>query len=164
MWFAHDKKFDSRFCQLFLATHVAASGGDLQFWTTGQDAQKGSLALLLLLDQFPRNAFRGTPRAFATDDQALALAKNSVDIGLDSQVEPALQPFFYMPFMHSESLLEQDRCVRLCEQVDNNTQRFARMHRDIIARFGRFPHRNAILGRTSTPEEKQFLQSGGFAG
>jgi len=118
----------------------------------------------VLLDQLPRNAWRGSGHMFATDGKARAVAAAAVEAGFDRQVDPGLRPFFYMPFMHSEAPADQERSVQLCAQVDANTQRFAVLHRDIIARFGRFPHRNAALGRHSTAEERQFLDQGGFAG
>lgn len=119
---------------------------------------------MILLDQFPRNAFRQSAQMFATDAQALAIATAAVERGLDQQVEPVLRPFIYLPFMHAESLAAQQRCVELNATLDENTQRFAVLHHDIIARFGRFPHRNALLGRATTPEEQRFLDEGGFAG
>ena len=101
---------------------------------------------------------------FETDGEARAVAGAAIDAGFDRQVDGALRPFFYMPLMHSERLADQQRCVTLCQALDDNTQRFARLHRDIIERFGRFPHRNALLGRASTTEEQRFLAEGGFSG
>ena len=100
---------------------------------------------------------------FATDGKALAVARTSVDAGFDRQVDDTLRAFFYMAFMHSESLVDQERCVALCADLPDNL-RFAIVHRDIIQRFGRFPHRNDALGRTTTQEEQRFLEEGGFAG
>jgi uncharacterized protein (DUF924 family) len=119
---------------------------------------------LVLLDQFPRNAWRHNPHMLATDGLALAVAKQAIDAGLDRQIEPELRRFFYLPFMHSEVLAEQERSVELNAALDANTQRFALLHRDIVARFGRFPHRNRLLGRRNTAEELKFLDEGGFAG
>jgi uncharacterized protein (DUF924 family) len=160
-WFDKDDAFDAGFRQRFLATHEAAAAGRLADWA---GSAEGALALLVLLDQFPRNAFRGSARMFATDAQARAVAGAAIEAGFDRAAEPLLRPFFYMPFMHSELLADQQRCVALCDAVDANTQRFAWLHRDIVERFGRFPHRNTLLGRASTPEEERFLAEGGFSG
>lgn len=161
-WFKKDEDFDARFKARFLAAHEAAAMGKLDSWAGTAD---GALALLVLLDQFPRNAWRDTPRMYATDGKALDVARRAVDAGLDMQVEdPGLRAFFYLPFMHSESLAAQDRSVELCRNANEDNLRFAVHHRDIVARFGRFPHRNAVLGRESTPEEVKFLDEGGFTG
>jgi len=119
---------------------------------------------MVLLDQFPRNAWRGNPHMLATDGKALAAAKQAIEAGFDRECDPALRRFFYLPFMHSEVLAEQERSVELNAALDDNTQRFAVLHRDIVARFGRFPHRNRMLGRPSTAQEQKFLDEGGFAG
>ncbi|MDN2568546.1 DUF924 domain-containing protein [Aquibium sp. A9E412] len=117
-----------------------------------------ALAAIIVLDQIPRNIHRGRAEAFATDDKALAVARNAVDRGLDAAVAPERRAFVYMPFMHAERLAEQERCVALFTALGNETNlKFAVEHRDIIARFGRFPHRNRVLGRTSTAEEEAFL-------
>jgi len=160
-WFAKNDAFDADFISRFAEAHQAAARGELDHWAA--DAQ-GALALLVLLDQFPRNAWRGNPHMLATDGRALAVAKAAIEAGFDRQCEPVLQRFFYLPFMHSEVLAEQERSVELNAALDDNTQRFAVLHRDIVARFGRFPHRNRMLGRASTPEEQKFLDEGGFAG
>ncbi|MDR6889919.1 MULTISPECIES: DUF924 family protein [Variovorax] len=160
-WFAKNDAFDAEFGQRFLATHEAAAVGQLDHWAN--DAE-GALALMVLLDQFPRNTWRGSARMFATDAKALAIARQAIEAGLDLKVDEALRRFFYLPFMHSESLAEQERSVELNAALDANTQRFAVLHRDIIARFGRFPHRNKLLGRTSSTEEQRYLDEGGFAG
>ena len=160
-WFRKDEAFDSAFRTRFEAAHEAAATGALDSWTA--DAE-GALALLLLLDQFPRNAYRGTARMFATDAAAVRVADAAVASGFDQAVDTALRPFFYMPFMHSEALADQQRCVALCSPLGNDTLRFARIHLDAIARFGRFPHRNALLGRDTTPDEQRYLDEGGFAG
>lgn len=117
---------------------------------------------MILLDQFPRNAFRGSARMFATDGQARDVASRAIDAGHDRAVAPELRMFFYLPFEHSESLDDQDRSVALHEAI--GFTKYAIEHRDIIQRFGRFPHRNAVLGRESTPEERAFLEGGGFSG
>ena len=132
--------------------------------TAGGDGE-GALALLILLDQFPRNLFRDSAHAFATDGKALSIAKFAIGEGFDQAIEPELRPFIYMPLMHSEVLADQEASVVLFEGLGAKTNLdFALLHRDIIARFGRFPHRNAALGRATTPEEKAFLEEGGFAG
>jgi uncharacterized protein (DUF924 family) len=159
-WFRKDEAFDSEFRTRFLHAHEAAMRGELDHWAS--DAE-GALALLILLDQFPRNAFRGTPRMFATDAKAAEIAKCAIDAGFDNQIGD-LRNFFYMPLMHSEQLADQDRCVELSRSLGDDTLRYAQLHREIIERFGRFPHRNPMLGRTTTPEEQRFLDDGGFAG
>jgi uncharacterized protein (DUF924 family) len=160
-WFRRDPEFDAQFRERFLVAHEAAASGALDHWLASAD---GALALVLLLDQFPRNAFRGTPRVYATDAHARAAADAAIRAGFDRVVPQDLRQFFYLPFMHSERPEDLERCVALNEQVGGESLRFARHHRDIVARFGRFPHRNAVLGRTSTPEEERFLAEGGFAG
>lgn len=160
-WFAKNDEFDAAFISRFSEAHQAAARGELDHWA--QDAQ-GALALLVLLDQFPRNAWRNNPHMLATDGKALAVAKQALAAGLDQQAGAELRPFFYLPFMHSEVLAEQQRSVELNAALDANTQRFAVLHRDIVARFGRFPHRNRMLGRESTAQEQEFLDKGGFAG
>jgi len=160
-WFKKDSAFDDAFRSRFLPAHERAARGDCNGWAT---TAGGALALLILLDQFPRNAFRGTARMFATDAQALSVARDALDAGFDQQTDQALRNFFYLPFMHSEDLADQERAVRLTEPLGADAHRFALLHRDIIQRFGRFPHRNAQLGRTTTQEEQAFLDGGGFAG
>ncbi|RTS57491.1 DUF924 family protein [Pseudomonas aeruginosa] len=122
------------------------------------------LGLLLLLDQYPRNAFRGTPRMYASDAQARRWAERALGQGLDRQVGDALRLFFYLPFAHAENLADQDRSVALNHGLGQPFLAHAREHREIIRRFGRFPHRNPILGRLSSAEELAFLAAGGFAG
>ncbi len=160
-WFRKDEALDREFCERFLAAHEAALRGELDHWA--QDAP-GALALLILLDQFPRNAFRGTPRMFESDAKARAVARHVLQAGLDAQVEADLRNFCYLPFMHSEQLPDQDLCVELVGKLGDDSLRYATDHRQIIQRFGRFPHRNAVLGRTTTPEEQRFLDDGGFGG
>jgi uncharacterized protein (DUF924 family) len=160
-WFRKDTDFDRAFRDRFLSTHEAAAAGELTAWGASSE---GALALVLLLDQFPRNAFRDLPRMFATDAQARAAADAAIAAGHDQEVEAQLQPFFYMPFMHSEELRDLERCVSLMEAEGGESLRYARHHRDIVARFGRFPHRNAVLGRPNTAEEERFLAEGGFSG
>lgn len=161
-WFKKSKVFDAKIRRRFGALHFAASRGELWDWA---QTPEGALALLLLLDQFPRNLFRGSPHAFATDPLARQVARAAVDRGFDTQVDPELRQFFYLPFEHSELLADQDHGVALCETSgDADLVKWARIHRDIIARFGRFPHRNASLGRTISEAEQAFLDEGGFAG
>ncbi|MEJ7685907.1 MAG: DUF924 family protein [Variovorax sp.] len=160
-WFSKDDLFDADFKSRFEAAHHAAATGALEAWAV--DAE-GVLALLVLLDQLPRNAWRNSPHMFATDGRARVIARKALGTGFDQQVEAAVRPFFYLPFMHSELLADQERSVALNAALDANAQRFAVMHRDIVVRFGRFPHRNAALGRDTSPEEQRFLDEGGFAG
>ena len=160
-WYRKDAAFDRAFHDRFLATHEAAARGALDDWTA---TPSGALALCILLDQFPRNAFRGSARMFATDPKAREVARAALDRGFDAQVDPELRQFFVMPFMHSEDLADQHLCVRLAAELTTDTLRYAVEHRDIIERFGRFPHRNPVLGRETTPEEQRFLDEGGFGG
>jgi uncharacterized protein (DUF924 family) len=135
--------------------------GELEHWhaTPG-----GSLALIVLLDQYPRNAFRGTPQMYATDAAARRAADIAIAAGHDQWVDPALQLFVYLPFVHSEAMADQDRAVALIRRLGEPHLKHALGHRDIVRRFGRFPHRNPILGRPMRPEEQRFLDDGGFAG
>ena len=160
-WFRRDEGFDSQFRARFLGAHEAALRGELHDWAGHAD---GSLALLILLDQFPRNAFRGTTRMFESDAQARDIARDAVARGFDLGVEELLRNFFYLPFTHSEELTDQDLGVELAGRLGGEALRYALLHRDIIEKFGRFPHRNGILGRTTTPAEQLFLDAGGFAG
>jgi uncharacterized protein (DUF924 family) len=161
-WFEKDPAFDEACRARFLLTYEAAARGDLNEWEL---TPEGSLAVVLLLDQFPRNMFRGTRRVYATDPAALMTADRAIEKGYDRQVEPALRRFFYLPFSHSEEARHQERAVGLSEALgDPEVLNWARHHHDVIRRFGRFPHRNALLGRESTPEEARFLAEEGFKG
>ncbi len=161
-WFKKDAAFDEEIRRRFLRAHEAAAAGRLAAWEMTDD---GTLALLILLDQFPRNMFRGEARAFATDPPALGIARRALTRGFDDKVSDTMRGFFYLPFMHSEKLSDQERCVELYRSLGNSEGlKFAGMHADIIRRFGRFPHRNAVLGRATTAEEQKFLDGGGFAG
>jgi uncharacterized protein (DUF924 family) len=161
-WFEKNDAVDEDIRTRFLGLHEAAAAGKLKAW---EQHAEGALALLILLDQFPRNMFRGQARAFATDPLARAIAANALVHGFDAQVAADMRGFFYLPFEHSENLADQERSVALCKASgDANALKWAEVHADIIRRFGRFPHRNAVLGRTTTPEEQAFLDSGGFAG
>jgi uncharacterized protein (DUF924 family) len=154
-WYAKDEGFDLACTERFGAAVEAALAGRLDAWA--EDAG-GRLALVLLLDQFPRNIRRGTPGAFAGDSRARAVARRAIAEGDHRQVAPELRAFLIMPFMHAEDLADQDLCVALVEAMgDTETLPHAIGHRDIVRRFGRFPHRNAILGRVSTPEEIAYL-------
>ncbi|VWX63656.1 conserved hypothetical protein [Burkholderiales bacterium 8X] len=160
-WFAKNDAFDAEFKQRFEAAHHAAARGELDEWST---TASGTLALMVLLDQFPRNVFRRSGHMFATDGKALSLARKAIGAGLDQEIEPQLRAFFYLPFMHSEVLADQQRSVELNATMSPESQHFAKDHRDIIERFGRFPHRNPALGRDTTPDEQRFLDEGGFSG
>jgi uncharacterized protein (DUF924 family) len=161
-WWEKDDAFDQLVRSRFLLLHEAAARGELAVW---ENSPEGALALVILLDQFPRNMFRGSPHAFATDPLAQAVADRAITHGFDAATDEAMRTFFYMPFMHSEILDHQDRCVVLMTAMaDSGLEKFAAIHRDIIAKFGRFPHRNRVLGRLTTLTEQEFLDAGGFAG
>ena len=153
--FRKDPDIDRAITDQFMAAYEDAVAGRLGGWT---DDALGSLALVITLDQFPRNMFRDSPRAFAADDQALAAADAAITRGFDDALTQDQRVFLYMPFMHTESRVGQDRSVELYEKLGIETNlSFARAHRDVIVEFGRFPHRNAVLGRPSTPEEEVYL-------
>ena len=161
-WFSDDRAFDLTVRSRFYAGYEAAARGGLAAW---EDNAEGALALVLLFDQFPRNMFRGEARAFATDAMARAVADRALARGFDQATDSTMRPFFYLPFMHSEALSDQDRCVRLYEALgDAGELRYAREHRDVIKTFGRFPHRNRALGRSTTPAEQEFLDDEGADG
>jgi uncharacterized protein (DUF924 family) len=161
-WFKKVAAFDEAIRLKFEPVHHAAARGEYDAWAESAD---GALALLILLDQFPRNLYRKSGHAFATDSKARAIARVAIEAGFDRHVDPALRNFFYLPFEHSENLTDQDYGLALCAEAgDADNVKWAGLHRDIIARFGRFPHRNAALGRTTTPEEQEFLDEGGFSG
>lgn len=156
-WFAKSDEIDAEIRQDFTQTYEAAHAGELNHW---MDRPHDALALAIVLDQFPRNIFRGSARSFESNDLALRVAYTALDRGHDAEVTAEERQFFYLPLMHSEELADQERSVTLYEALgDENSLKFAREHRDIVARFGRFPHRNAILGRDSTPEETEFLKT-----
>ncbi|HZH44798.1 MAG TPA: DUF924 family protein [Lysobacter sp.] len=161
-WFAVDPGFDRELATRFGDAHLRASRREFEHWLDEADS---ALALVLLLDQVPRNIYRGSPHAFATDPLARLYADRALAAGHDRACEPALRGFFYLPFEHSEQPEDQARSVALFEALgDAEYLRYAVLHRDLIARFGRFPHRNPILGRTMTAEEQAYLDGGGFAG
>ncbi len=161
-WFTRNDDFDREIRERFLATHEAAALGRLADW---EASAEGALALMILLDQFPRNMFRGTARAFATDKLAREIATRALDKGFDRDTPAKLRSFFYLPFEHSEDLADQERSLALYRALgDENNMKDADIHADIIRKFGRFPHRNEILGRQTTAEEQAFLDGGGFKG
>jgi len=161
-WFNKNAAFDAEIRSLFLLTYEAAAAGRLADWGA---TPEGALALVIVLDQFPRNMFRGTPRVYAADPLARTVADRAIERGYDVHCPAAERSFFYLPFEHSEELADQERCIALNRtHGDADSLKWALHHADIVRRFGRFPHRNAILGRTSTPEEQAYLDDGGFSG
>ncbi|HLZ01231.1 MAG TPA: DUF924 family protein [Bradyrhizobium sp.] len=161
-WYEKDDAFDTEVRRRYLELWYKAAAGELAAW---EASDEGALALTIVLDQFPRNIFRGDARAFSSDAQAREVARRAVARGVDARSDPVLREFLYLPFMHSESLTDQLRCVELFRNSPNaDNLRYAEEHADIIRRFGRFPHRNRLLGRTTTPEEEAFLEDGGFSG
>lgn len=168
-WWKKDAAFDEEIRSRFGALHAGVMSGEREDWLK---SARGRLAYVIVLDQFSRNMFRDTPGMFASDRKALDAARGAVEQGMDRAVRGDLRAFFYLPFMHSEELAVQDRCVALFETFHDELEgegkariasnlKFAIAHRDIVAKWGRFPHRNAILGRESTPEEKAFLAQPG---
>ena len=163
-WYKQDDDLDQTIRDRFMDTYEQANEGALSLWLT---YPSGALAYIILMDQFPRNMFRDTGRAFASDRAALAAAKSAVDREWDLRIDEPARHFFYMPLEHSENLSDQDRCVRLmCERLPAQGADYmlhARVHREIIRKFGRFPTRNAALERCTTGPEKEFLAQGGYA-
>ena len=158
-WFDGGPAFDAECRDRFEAAHLAASRGDCAWWN---DSPDGALGLQLLLDQIPRNIYRGSAHAFATDALARQYARTALVAGLDAQVEPGLRLFLYLPFEHSEAVADQELALSLIAALgDAAYTRYAREHLAVIREFGRFPHRNAVLGRTSTPQERAWLAAGG---
>jgi uncharacterized protein (DUF924 family) len=160
-WFTRDDALDADIREKFLATYEAAAAGKLADW---EGTAEGALALAIVLDQFPRNMFRGEARCYAADALARAVAHRALKRGYEQDVPEAERGFFFLPFMHSEDMADQQRCVALYREAEDENLKYAERHADIIRRFGRFPHRNAILGRATTPEEQAFLDGGGFKG
>jgi uncharacterized protein (DUF924 family) len=161
-WFEKDDAFDAEIRDHFLDTYTAAAAGRLAAW---EDDAESALALVIVLDQFPRNMFRGDARTYAADPLARMVADRAIARGFDQRYTPPERTFFYLPLEHSEDLADQERCVALNRAAaDEDGVKWAELHADIIRRFGRFPHRNRVLGRTTTPEEQAFLDAGGFAG
>lgn len=165
-WFRGGAAFDEECRARWQDAHFAAARRECDDWMADAD---GALALVLLLDQIPRNIFRGSGHAFATDGLARMIARNALEQGFDRAVDPKLRPFLYLPFEHSEDTADQALSMELFtahrdETGDAESLRWAVEHRDIIAKFGRFPHRNAALGRATTPAEQAYLDDGGFKG
>jgi uncharacterized protein (DUF924 family) len=161
-WFRQDDEFDRLCEQHFLALHLQAARGELDGWL---DTAEGALALLLLLDQIPRNVFRGSGHAFATDGLARYYADRALALGHDQAIEPQLRAFFYLPFEHSEDPADQQRSVELFQALARDGHdaytSYALAHQEVITRFGRFPHRNRALGRCNSAAEQAWLDAGG---
>jgi uncharacterized protein (DUF924 family) len=161
-WFKADPAFDRQCESRFLDLHLQAACGELEHWLENAE---GALALLLLLDQIPRNVFRGSGHAFATDGLARAYAARALARGHDQAHEPLLRAFFYLPFEHSEDPADQQRSVELFLALERDGHDaytgYALAHQEVIGRFGRFPHRNRALGRQNTPDEQAWLDAGG---
>ena len=156
-WFHATQALDAMIKEKYEDVWLAAACGELDAWRTSPE---GCLALTIILDQFPLNMFRGTPKSFASESKSRDVARHAIEQGYDTQIDAAHLAFLYMPFMHSENLADQDLSVQLFEAAGlENNLRFAQHHREIVRRFGRFPHRNAILGRVSTPQELAYLNS-----
>ena len=161
-WYRQDGAFDDEVRRRYLGLWHEAAAGKLSSWEASDD---GALALTIVLDQFPRNMFRGDPRTYSSDAMAREVADRAIDRGADTRIDPALLEFLYMPFMHSEHLPDQLRCVELFRKSGNaDNLKYAEDHADIVRRFGRFPHRNSMLDRRTSPEEQAFLDGGGFSG
>ena len=161
-WYRRDDAFDTEVRRRYLELWRKAAAGGLSSWEATDD---GALALTIVLDQFPRNMFRDDPLTYSSDKLAREVASRAIDHGVDTRIEPALLEFLYMPFMHSEHMPDQMRCIELFRAAENSGNLvYAERHADIIRRFGRFPHSNRILGRPTTPEEQAFLDAGGFSG
>jgi uncharacterized protein (DUF924 family) len=155
-WFKRDDSFDETIRSRFSKAHRQAALGELDAWT---ETAIGALSLVILLDQFSRNMFRDASTAFATDAKALAVSRGAIAAGLDKELDAGKRKFLYMPFMHSEDLGVQDEGLKLFGALnDPYTMEFAVQHREVVARFGRFPHRNEALGRISTPEEIEYMR------
>lgn len=153
---------DDEIRRRFLADYEAAVCGDYQHW---ENDPRSTVVVVIVVDQFPRNMFRGQAKSFAADDQALGLAKRAVARGVDLKVGEDLRRWPYLPYMHSEALEDQWACISLCERSGlEDTALWAKLHADVIEKFGRFPHRNAVLGRPTTKDEQAFLDAGGFSG
>lgn len=161
-WFEDDETFDASIRERFVAAYEDAAAGLRSDW---ENAPQSALALVIVLDQFPRNMFRNSARSYAADPLALAVTQRAIANGFDQKIAMPERTFFYLPFEHSEELADQERAVALMRATgDADSLKWAELHADIIRRFGRFPHRNVVLGRTTTPEEQAFLDGGGFAG
>ena len=166
MWYRQDDALDQKIRDRFMETWQAAACADceglaIRQWFEKPDAM---LALLIVLDQFPRNMFREDPRAFSSDKRARAVAKKAIEKGWDTRIPAPQRQFFYTPLMHSENLMDQDRATRMImtRMNDDSMLLHAKVHREIIRQFGRFPYRNTALGRESTPAEQEFISEGGY--
>jgi len=160
-WYSRDDAFDAEVRRRFFGLWQCAAAGELSSWETSDD---GALALVIVLDQFPRNLFRDDARTYASDRLAREVAHRAVERGVDARIDGALREFLYLPFMHSEHLADQLRCIELSRAAGHTESlKWAEHHADIIRRFGRFPHRNGLLGRATTPDEQAFLDQGGFS-
>lgn len=168
-WFMKDDAFDEEIRSRFLSVYEAIASGEHEDW---RDDARGALAYVIVLDQFSRNMFRGSGRMYAEDARAVAATKDAIARGLDHDLGPAERTFLYMPLMHSEALVDQESCIRhfehLCGELEGDAAKaiannvdYAIRHRDIVARFGRFPHRNALVNRSTTDEEAAFLEEPG---
>lgn len=160
-WFQKNSDFDKKIKDRFSQTYDLAKDGVMDDWRNDTD---GSLALVLVLDQFPRNMFRDTPQAFAADHKALIVSKYAISKGFDQLLNPVKRRFLYLPFEHSENLSDQRRSVELFEAMKEDDplgHEYALRHYDVIEKFGRFPHRNKILGRENTSEEEDYLKQPG---
>ncbi|SJM27855.1 DUF924 family protein [Mesorhizobium delmotii] len=160
-WFEKNDAFDAEFRNRFLDLHYAAARRECDDWS---EHAEGSLALMILLDQFPRNCFRGTGHMYATDPLARHFAEKAIAAGQDLALDEELRVFLYLPYEHSEHLADQLKSVDLTTAKAQSYLKYAVEHLEIIQRFGRFPHRNRMLGRETTPEEQVFLDGGGFSG
>lgn len=161
-WFSKSDDFDRQIRERFGELHAAAANGELDNW---RKEPESALALIILLDQFSRNLYRDDARAFAQDEKACEIADAAIESGFPEKVDPELRSFFYMPFMHSEKIADQRRSISLQHALGGrDSLKYAIIHHDIIHRFGRFPHRNKVFGRYTTPAEQAFLKSGGFSG
>ncbi len=156
-WFRSTSDFDRQVRERFEPVWRSATSGELAHWET---TAEGALALVILLDQFPLNMFRDLPEGYSSEPQSRAVAARAIERGFDTRLDDRYRAFFYLPFMHSEDLADQDRSVALFQAagLDENLK-WARHHREIVRRFGRFPHRNAILARQNTAEEEAWLDS-----
>lgn len=161
-WFTKDDAFDGHIREQFLSLHQEAASGNVDNWSS---TAEGTLALIIVLDQFSRNLHRNSPLAFASDAKALVLSQTAIDKRQDVEFPQDVRSWIYMPFMHAEELKMQEKCIELFSTIDSpGNMKAAITHCDIIRQFGRFPHRNEVLGRTSSAEELKFLGDGGFSG
>lgn len=160
-WFQKNPELDKIISERFISNYEMARDGLSDGWSSDAD---GALALVILLDQFPRHIFRNDPRSFATDKKALLFAKEAIHKGFDQLLEPVKKGFLYVPFQHSEDLRDQERSVELMGAMKEENPTgydYAVRHRDVIQKYGRFPHRNAVLGRENTPDEEEYLAQPG---